>query len=342
MSTEEQIEAFAVYVESIGRSARTAEIYRQQLRYWQKYLAEKNVAGTAKGGIGLEQITPQLVAGYQTWLYNYRTRFGKPFSLSSQRALLMTLRLFLRFLVKRRLLPSDPTAALQLPKEPQRLPGKPLTPREVKRLLEQPDTATILGFRDRTLLEVLYSTGLRMSELIRLRVNDLKLSEGLLTVRSGKGDKDRVVPLGQTACRYLAEYLKNVRPLLLCAPAVDVVFPDRYGHVLSPQGILKKLAIYAKRAGIKKRVIVHTFRHTLATEMLKAGADLRQIQEMLGHDKLTTTQIYTHVVKGELKRVQEQCHPREQTALPAGFVKYRGRAYLTDEERHHNRHVPPP
>ena len=335
MNTEEQIEAFATYVESVGRSNRTAEIYRQHLRYWQKYLAEKNIADPA-------QLTPQLVTGYQAWLYNYRTRFGKPFSLSSQRSLLMTFRLFLRFLVKRRLLLADPTAALQLPKEPERLPGRALSPHEVKKLLAQPDPATILGFRDRTLLEVLYSTGLRTGELIRLRVNDLNLSEGTLTVLSGKGGKDRVVPLGKTACRYLAKYLKNVRPLLLRAPAVDVVFPDRYGHVLSPQGILKKLAVYAKRAGIKKRVIVHTFRHTLATEMLKKGADLRQIQELLGHDKLTTTQIYTHVVKGELKRVQEQCHPREQTALPAGFVQYRGRAYLTDEERHHNRHVPPP
>jgi integrase/recombinase XerD len=289
--------------------------------------------------------------------------------LKSQIITLNSIQVFGHYLAAAGKLLHDPAEAIRLPREPKRLPGTILTPAEMKKLLAQPDTATVLGFRDRTLYEVLYSTGLRIMEAIRLRVPDVPPSlsalagpelrragnlssvpEGCIFVHAGKGGKDRVVPLGRSACRYLAEYVKDIRPLLLSGLASlrenssDTVFLDRLGHPFSKSGILKKLAIYATRAGIKseirrggKRITVHTFRHTLATEMLRHGADLRQIQELLGHANLRTTQIYTHIVKGELKRVQEQCHPREQTQLPEGFVRYRGRKFLTDEERHKDR-----
>jgi integrase/recombinase XerD len=207
----------------------------------------------------------------------------------------------------------------------------------MKKLLAQPDTVTVPGFRDRTILEVFYATGLRIGELLGLCVRDVDLSGRTVFVAKGKLSKERLVPLGEAARRYLAVYIDRVRPLLLdrrkTGPNPEALFLNRYGAVLGKTGLEKKLCVYAGRAGIRKRITAHTFRHTLATEMLKAGADLRRIQEILGHRSPRTTQIYTHVVKGELKRIQRQCHPRERTDLPEGFTRYRGRPYLKEGDR---------
>ena len=338
MDFQPHIEAFIEYAEGLGRSPQTLERHRTALGLFRRYLAAAGVRDdAAAGGRGLAALTPQIVAGFQGWLYQARSRYGRPYMLKSQIMTLNSIQVFGHFLAVTGRLLHDPAEAIRLPREPKRLPGTILTPAEMKKLLAQPDTATVLGFRDRTLYEVLYSTGLRITEAIRLRVPDVNLDQRTLFVHAGKGGKDRVAPLGATACRYLAEYLRRVRAMLARRADTDAVFLDRLGHPFGKSGILKKLAIYATRAGIKKRITVHTFRHTLATEMLRHGADLRQIQELLGHANLRTTQIYTHIVKGELKRVQEQCHPREQTQLPEGFVKYRGRKYLTDDERHRDR-----
>lgn len=336
------VEEFAAYLSAIGRSPLSVQGHRECLKYWRKYAAECGIESP-------EQVTPQIVAGYQAWIYARRTRFGKPFALTSQIVILNSLQVFYRFLVRSGKVLNNPTLALRLPKEPKKLPGTILTPKEVRKLLSQPDTSTVLGFRDITMYELLYSSGLRITELIRLKVGDIDFSEGsygkqaTVFIQDGKGGKDRVVPLGATARRYLNEYLQRVRPILLrvsVPSVVDVLFLNRLGKPFDKSGLLKKLHIHAARAGIEKsktpthsgRITVHTFRHTLATEMLRHGADLRQIQELLGHEKLSTTQLYTHVVKGELKRIQEQCHPREQVDLPVGFVRYRGRKYLTEAD----------
>lgn len=338
-SLDGHIEAFIAWLKDIGRADQTLEHHRCSLKVWRQFL-------DAKGVTELAQVTPQIAADYQAWLYAARSRYGKPYTLETQIGILNSVQVFHRFLVKTGRLLSNPAEAIRLPREPKRLPGTILSPAEMKKLLAQPDTATVLGFRDRTLYEVLYSTGIRITEAIRLRVPDVNLDQRTLFVHAGKGGKDRVVPIGQSAVKYLGEYLRRVRPVLLRGLASlrenssDAVFLDRLGHPFGKSGILKKLAIYATRAGIKKHITVHTFRHTLATEMLRHGADLRQIQELLGHANLRTTQIYTHIVKGELKRVQEQCHPREQTQLPEGFVRYRGRKFLTDDERHKDRRTP--
>lgn len=181
--------------------------------------------------------------------------------------------------------------------------------------------------------EVLYSTGLRVREVTGLRVEDLNLSQGVIFIPEGKHSNQRYVPVGAAAGRYLAEYLNHVRPHLLRGEKENLVFLGRQGGRLDVGGVEKKLRIYGGRAGIKKHLTIHVFRHTLATEMLRHGADLRQIQEMLGHRSLTTTQIYTHIVKGELKRVQAHCHPREQVELPEGFVRYRGKKRLEAGEK---------
>ena len=345
-SLDGHIEAFIAWLRDTGRADQTLEHHRCSLKVWRQFL-------DAKGVTELAQVTPQIAADYQAWLYAARSRYGRPYTLETQIGILNSVQVFHRFLVKTGRLLSNPAETIRLPREPKRLPGTILSPAEMKKLLAQPDAATVLGFRDRTLYEVLYSTGIRITEAIRLKVPDVNLDQRTLFVHAGKGGKDRVVPIGQSAVKYLGEYLRRVRPLLArrsptCHAEADrrrregedgtwPMFLDRLGHPFEKSGILKKLAIYATRAGIKKHITVHTFRHTLATEMLRHGADLRQIQELLGHANLRTTQIYTHIVKGELKRVQEQCHPREQTELPEGFVRYRGRKYLTDDERHRDR-----
>jgi len=325
------VDAFTAYLSGIGRTPRTLEHHRASLKLWRRFLDEKGVTNAADGGI-----TPQIVADYQAWLYDARSRYKRPYTLQSQIGILNSLQVFHKYLVKTHRLLNDPTEALRLPKEPKRLPGKILSTVEMKRLLNQPDTSTVLGFRDRTLYEVFYSTGLRVTEAIRLKIRDFDPSQATLFIAESKHFKDRYVPVGQTACRFLTEYLTRIRPLLLrnaAQPKAAPLFLSRLGRALDKSGVEDKLQLYAARAKIKKHLTVHVFRHTVATEMLRHGADLRQIQELLGHKNLRTTQIYTHIVKGELKRIQAQCHPREQTELPDGFVTYRGRDYLTDEDK---------
>jgi integrase/recombinase XerD len=326
------IESFTRYEETIGRATATQDGHRVNLRNWQKYLAGQGISNLA-------DVTPQIVTGFQAWVYNYRTRFKRPFTIASQIQILNSVQVFYQYLEKTGKVLSNPAEVIHLPKAPRRLPAVILSSKEMKRLLSQPDTSTVLGFRDRTMYEVLYSTGIRIGELIRLRVQDITLSEGTIFIHAGKGQKDRVVPVGATACRYLKEYIEQIRPKFREAATTDYVFFNKMGRLPGKSGIGNKLHLYAMRAGIEKRITVHTFRHTLATEMLKGGADLRQIQELLGHGNLRTTQLYTHIVKGELKRVQAECHPREQTELPEGFVAYRGRNYLTDDDRREVAHV---
>ena len=346
---EPEQESYGVYcIESVftgfieackgmGRSPQTLERHHTSFGLLRRYLAEIGIDGLAA-------ITPQVMAGFQSWLYQAKSRYKKPYSLKTQIITLNSVQVFFKHLHKTGVILSNPAEAIRLPKEPKRLPGTILNSREMKKLLRQPDTSTVLGFRDRTIYEVLYSTGLRVSEMIWLRVQDLVLSQSSIFIKETKHFRDRYVPFGETAGRYLAEYLDHVRPLLLrspirvdpCSsvvPSSDIVFLSRCGQALDDGGVQQKLRIYAERAHIKKHLTIHVFRHTVATEMLRRGADLRQIQELLGHRNLRTTQIYTHIVKGELKRVQAHCHPREQVDLPENFVRYRGRDWTEKGEK---------
>ena len=327
------IEAFIEHAKGLGRSWQTIERHGTSLGLLRRYLDERGVHDLAA-------LTPPVMAGFQSWLYQAKSRYGRPYQLKSQIITLNSVQVFGHFLAATGRTLRDPAEAIQLPREPKRLPGTFLTTAEIRKLLRQPDTSTVLGFRDRTIYEVLYSTGLRVRELTGMRVQDLDLSHAAIFIPQSKHFKDRYVPFGATAGRYVAEYLDHVRPVLSRAEGPSLVrwegealvFLGRCGGRLDVGGVQQKLRIYAERAKIKKHLTVHVFRHTLATEMLRHGADLRQIQEMLGHKNLKTTQIYTHIVKGELKRVQAHCHPREQTDLPDGFVRYRGRDWTQDGE----------
>ena len=220
-----------------------------------------------------------------------------------------SLRRFHQFLRQERFTDHDPMQHVDSPKKVQKLPDT-LSLDEVERLIETPDTSELLGIRDRAILEVLYATGLRVSELIGLKLNDLHLSMGLLQTL-GKGEKERIVPLGDLAIQWIETYLEEVRPLLTQKNPEEVhLFVNNHGKGLSRQGIWKNLKALVRKAGITKNVTPHTLRHSFATHLLENGADLRTVQELLGHADISTTQIYTHITKKRMTDVYKQHFPR--------------------------------
>ncbi len=225
---------------------------------------------------------------------------------------LVTLRNFFRFAVAEGAVQADPTLTLESPKIRRSLPGY-LRLEEVDRLLEQPNLRTPLGVRDKAMLEVLYSTGLRVSELIGLRVGDLEMKMGCVRC-IGKGDKERLVPVGRKAIEAVQNYLSEARPLLLRkprpGPTTPYLFVNRLGGKLSRVGVWKILSDYGRRAGLRSPLTPHKLRHSFATHLLERGADLRSVQLMLGHADISTTQIYTHVVEERLKHIYKAHHPR--------------------------------
>jgi integrase/recombinase XerD len=222
---------------------------------------------------------------------------------------LVTLRNFFRFAQVQELITTDPSLNLESPKIRRNLPGY-LRLEEVERLLAQPDVTTALGLRDRAMLEVLYSTGLRVSELIGLRVTDLDAKVGCIRC-IGKGDKERIVPTGRKALGSVEKYLQTARPKLLGkGVSSQALFVNRRGKSLSRVGVWKILSAYGRRAGLRVALTPHMLRHSFATHLLERGADLRSVQLMLGHADISTTQIYTHVVEERLKQIYKAHHPR--------------------------------
>ena len=222
---------------------------------------------------------------------------------------LVSLRNFFRFAQMQGFIAEDPSQNLESPKIRRTLPGY-LRLEEVDRLLSQPDAKTPLGLRDRAMLEVLYSAGLRVSELIGLRVTDLDTKVGCIRC-IGKGDKERIVPAGRKAVAIVEKYLRDARPKLLGKSKTGTaLFVNRNGSSLSRVGVWKILSAYGKRAGLRVALAPHMLRHSFATHLLERGADLRSVQLMLGHSDISTTQIYTHVVEERLKQIYKAHHPR--------------------------------
>jgi integrase/recombinase XerD len=211
--------------------------------------------------------------------------------------------------VRERLVATNPAADLELPRKGIRLPAAVLTAAEAEQILAVPDVRTPLGLRDRAILETFYSTGIRRFELAGLHVGDLDLAAGVLAVRQGKGKKDRFVPIGDRAAAWVAAYLREVRPLLAMHQDEGVLFLSSDGLPIPPETLSTLLNRIVRAAGIGKPGACHIFRHTMATLMLEGGADIRYIQQMLGHANLDTTQIYTHVAIHTLKAVHAATHP---------------------------------
>jgi len=221
---------------------------------------------------------------------------------------LVALRTFFRFLIQEGILMLNPVEEIESPKMTRTLPDV-LTLKEVESLLEQPNPKTPLGMRDRAMLELLYATGMRVSELTRLQTHQINL-EGGYVLLFGKGSKERVVPLGQEAIRWVDLYSKEVRGRLLKGKESPFLFINRMGRGMSRQIFWKNIKGYARKAGIQKRITPHLLRHSFATHLLERGADLRSVQLMLGHVDISTTQIYTHVTGERLKKVHQRYHPR--------------------------------
>jgi len=221
---------------------------------------------------------------------------------------LVAIRTFFRFLVQEGILGTNPVEEIESPKIAKTLP-EILTLKEVEQLLEQPNLQSPLGIRDRAMLEVLYATGMRVSELTQLPINQVNLEGGYVLI-FGKGSRERIVPLGSESMKWLTLYLKTARGRLAKGKESHFLFISRWGRGMSRQRFWKNLKDYGRRAGIRKRVTPHLFRHSFASHLLERGADLRSVQMMLGHVDISTTQIYTHVTGERLKKIHQRYHPR--------------------------------
>lgn len=283
----------SLWLES-GLSQNTVDAYRRDLVAFSAWLADVD--------IDLVSATQSEIQRYQS----HRMREGR--KVRSDARLLSSLRRFYRYLLREEIRDSDPTAQLDSPRLGRSLPAS-LTEDDVEALLAQPNINTCLGMRDRAMLELLYATGLRVTELVSLTFEQLNMRQGLVRC-VGKGNKERLVPIGEIALDWLQKYLYESRPDLLQGQVSDDLFPTRRGAAMTRQAFWYIIKRYAKQANITKALSPHTLRHAFATHLLNHGADLRIVQLLLGHTDLSTTQIYTHIARERLKQLHGEHHPR--------------------------------
>ena len=277
-----------------GLSPNTVAAYRRDLVKFEKFCRRKKFA--------LIQATREQIADFLGQLYR------QGLDSRSVARHLATLRNFFRFMIREEFTEADPTEQIESPRTWKRLP-KFLGEEEVEKLLTQPATDTALGLRDRAMLELLYAAGLRVSELVGLKVQDLQLDMGYLRCL-GKGSKERLVPIGRSAVEAVEAYLQSARMLLAKGRSTPFLFLSRRAGPLTRQQFWHRLRLHARAAGIRTKLSPHVLRHSFATHLLARGADLRSVQMLLGHADISTTQIYTHVAQERLREVHRQYHPR--------------------------------
>lgn len=278
-----------------GLSKNTISSYGTDLAHFIGYLEKK-------GASDIDRIKRQDIMNYMLSLKD------SGISSNSISRALVAIKMFYRFLVQERLAKDDVAGVLESPKLIRPLPNV-LNTVEVDKLLAAPDIRDWIGLRDKAALELMYATGMRVSEMVELAIDGLNLDVGFIKCR-GKGDKERIVPLGKAANAAVARYMEKVRPNLAKNKQDAHVFLSRLGKKISRQSFWKMIKTNARRARIKKDITPHTLRHSFATHLLERGADLRVVQEMLGHADIATTQIYTHINKERLKSIHKQFHPR--------------------------------
>lgn len=297
-----------------------------------------------RGITEIKKIDLQILEGYKGYMNRYQSRRGKLLAVSTIVTRLMAVKNFLQFLFKKNIIWRDIAEDWQMPRDKKALPSGIMTLKEIRLVLKQPKIRTVLGYRDRTILEILYSTGIRAGELTRLKVSDVDLEKKLLRITLGKGNKDRVVPLNTPTCKFLTRYLKQVRPSLIKKPrrsgnnwkkrsktGEGILFLTVYNGSLTPAGLIVIMKKYLKRAGISKKVQpCHGFRHSVATHLLEDGMDIRYVQAFLGHESIQTTQVYTHVEKQKLREMLKKYHPRERN-IQGTFHKFKGEASFACE-----------
>lgn len=285
----------------------TIEGRRDALKVFLNWCSERDLSRAS-------QITRPVLEAYQLWLWRYTRHNGKPLGWSTQRSRLSTIKDYFRWMTKQNVLLHNPASELELPRMEKRLPDAALTTSQMESLLAVPNVTDALGVRDRAMLEVFYSCGLRRMELCRLDVADLNIERRTLHIRLGKGKKDRMVPLGERAIFWVEKYLREVRPRLSLDTRTQALFLTGYGGPFNPDVVSRMVSAMMEKAGLSGKGSCHMLRHTCATHMLEGGADIRYIQQLLGHAKLETTAIYTEVNIRQLQEVHARCHPSGRLA----------------------------
>lgn len=285
-------------------SARTVHSYVLEMRRFLRWLMQQGVAELAS-------LTRQHLHAYRTHMF-YQTFRGRKLKATSQAHRLNAVLAFVRFLARHDYLLVDISQGIELPRRSKGLPRVILSETETLRLLEAPDVTRLMGVRDRAILEVLYATAIRNSELRQLNLTDLDFDQRIVRIVEGKGQKSRCVPMGEEAWIWVEEYLARCRPQLLHKHSQEVVFLGRFGRQLRVFDVAIMVTRWGRRIGLDKHVTPHVLRHSCASHMLKRGANLRHLQVLLGHANVTTTEIYTRVEMSDLRKVLRRCHPRER------------------------------
>jgi len=305
MTPQDLLHRFQDDLQTHNYSQRTVSDYGYNLGLLFQFLNQRQISD-------VQNVTTAILAEFQRWVYYQPTKRGNARGVINQNGILSATKSFFRFLKNEGYLATDPAETIEYAREPKSLPRNVLTPGEAKRIIESVDTTTVLGYRDRTILEVLYETGVRNQELRRLTVNDVNLEEGLLRVNDGKGGKDRLTPLGPVALRYLETYIRGVRPQLIGNHNTDRLFVSYRGQPLDSRSLSLLVKRHAKLAKVRKHVTPHVWRHSCATHMVQHNANLRHVQAMLGHESLATTEKYIRLTIVDLKQAHAKYHPREK------------------------------
>ena len=299
---ESDIEEYLLWLGVHNYATTTIECRRRYLAYLARFLAEQGIDAS-------RCVTYEVLKSYQEHLFNYRKTDGEPLNFATQAQRLIPIQQLFSWLRRSGRLTNNPAADLTTPRPDRRLPEATLTATEMAAVLAQPEVTRPLGLRDRAVLEVFYSCGLRRAELIELRVRDVDPDRGTVFVRYGKGGKDRYVPIGQRALFWVSLYTALARTRFDPDQSTDVLFLSSVGTPLCPDWLSRRVRRYLAIAGVDKKGSCHLLRHTVATLMLEGGADIRYVAEMLGHARLETTQRYTRVSIDRLQAVHATCHP---------------------------------
>ena len=277
-------------------SQNTLESYGRDLRRFVSFVEEK------RNVTDIKEVNPETVVEYLTHIRN------EGLASNSMNRALAALRGFYKYLLREKIINENPLANIELAKVWMKLPDT-ISKEEMKTILAQPGDQTVTAIRNTAMLELLYATGIRVSELINLTMNSVNWQVGFLVVM-GKGSKERIVPVGKIAYDCARRYVDEARPQLMQKKSTDVLFLNRFGKKFTRQGFWKIVVGYARQTGLQKKVYPHTFRHSFASHLLEGGADLRTVQVMLGHSDISTTQIYTHVTRERLREIHHKYHPR--------------------------------
>lgn len=304
MTSPHWFSGFAAWARRQTLADHTLKNYRTWAGVFERFLDGRGIED-------LRDVDRAALSAFPGHLMQVPSRRGRPYTAATRALVVAWARKLFGYLVETGQILVDPSAVLKAIKVPRKLPRALLSANQMDRLLAAPDVRTTWGLRDRALLELLYGTGIRYAELAHLAVGDLDLKEKVVWIRQGKGRRDRLLPLGRWATYWLNRYLSESEALRR-RQRTDRVFLTPRGNRLDNWVTNERLRGYARQAGITQSISLHTVRHSFATLLLKGGADVRKIQRLLGHEKLTSTQLYTHLDMGDLRRVQERYHPRER------------------------------